>query len=160
MLRGRGWDETTAKPDSLVIFVSFIGRYGDAFHELLRLGSIAVALPVNTASCERSFSALRHIKTWVRNSISNGILADLVMSPSWPLSVNAPCPSVMRSLMHLLMLSKTDVLHWFNMCQFMQSYWILKTSFHFPAMWCGAELWCTWIIIIIDEVCYNIQTIV
>lgn len=36
-----------------------------------RLGVIAISLPVSTASCERSFSALRHIKTWVRNLISN-----------------------------------------------------------------------------------------
>jgi len=70
---------TSAKPDSLVTFVSFIGRYGDAFHELHRLGKIAVALPVSTASCERSFSALRHIKTWVRNSMSNGRLSNVAV---------------------------------------------------------------------------------
>ena len=72
-------DGTSAKPDSLVTFVSFIGRYGDAFHELHRLGKIAVALPVSTASCERSFSALRHIKTWVRNSMSNGRLSNVAV---------------------------------------------------------------------------------
>lgn len=69
----------SAKPDSLVTFVSFIGRYGDAFHELHRLGKIAVALPVSTASCERSFSALRHIKTWVRNAMSNGRLSNVAV---------------------------------------------------------------------------------
>ena len=53
--------------------------YGDAFHELHRLGKIAVALPVSTASCERSFSALRHIKTWVRNSMSNGRLSNVAV---------------------------------------------------------------------------------
>jgi len=87
-LESKVGDGTSAKSDSLVTFVSFIGRYGDAFHELHRLGKIAVALPVSTASCERSFSALRHIKTWVRNSMSNGRLS---MSPSRPLSVNASC---------------------------------------------------------------------
>ena len=65
-------DGTSAKPESLVTVVSFIGRYDDAFHELHRLGKIAVALPVSAASCERSFSALRHIKIWVRNSMSKG----------------------------------------------------------------------------------------
>lgn len=59
------------RPNTLVEFISHIERYGDAFAELHRLGVIAISLPVSTASCERSFSALRHIKTWVRNSISN-----------------------------------------------------------------------------------------
>lgn len=59
--------------------MSFIGRYDDAFHELHRLGKIAVALPVSTSSCERSFSALRHIKIWVRNSMSNGRLSNVAV---------------------------------------------------------------------------------
>ena len=54
-------------PDSLVTFVTYISRYSEAFYELCRLGRIS--LPVSTASCERSFSALRQIKTWVRNSV-------------------------------------------------------------------------------------------
>ena len=62
-LESKVGDGTSAKPDSLVTCVFFIGRYGDAFHELHRLGKIAVALPVSTASCEHSFSAQRHIKT-------------------------------------------------------------------------------------------------
>jgi hypothetical protein len=63
-----------SKPTTLVSFMSYLGRYKEAFPELYRLGTIAIALPVSTASCERSFSALRHIKTWVRNSISNNKL--------------------------------------------------------------------------------------
>jgi hypothetical protein len=78
-LESKVGDGTSAKPDSLVTFVSSIGRYGDAFHELHRLGKRAVALPVSTASCERSFSALRHIKTWVRNSMSNGRLSNVTV---------------------------------------------------------------------------------
>jgi len=38
----------------------------EAFPELFRLGNIAVSLPVSAASCKRSFSCLRHVKTWVR----------------------------------------------------------------------------------------------
>ena len=44
-------------PSSLVAFVSYIGQYGEAFHELYRLGRVAVSLPISTASCERTFSA-------------------------------------------------------------------------------------------------------
>jgi len=61
----------TDRPTTLVGFVSHIEQFRAAFPELYRLGTIAVCLPVSTASCERSFSALRHIKTWVRNSMSN-----------------------------------------------------------------------------------------
>jgi hypothetical protein len=78
-LESKVGDGTSAKPDSLVTFVSFTGRYGDAFHELRRLGKIAVAPPVSTASCERSFSPLRHIKTWVRNSMSNVRLSNVAV---------------------------------------------------------------------------------
>jgi hypothetical protein len=67
------------KPITLVSFVSHIGRYKEAFPELYRLGVIAISLPVSTASCERSFSVLRHIKTWVRNSISNDRLDNVAI---------------------------------------------------------------------------------
>jgi len=59
------------RPQTLLSFVSYIQRYKEAFPELYTLGVISICLPVSTATCERSFSALRHIKTWVRNSISN-----------------------------------------------------------------------------------------
>jgi len=64
-------------PASLLDFVTYLARYGEAFHELYRLGRIAISLPVSTASCERSFSALRQIKTWVRNSISDSRLCNV-----------------------------------------------------------------------------------
>ena len=67
-------------PSSLVGFVAYVARYAEAFHELYRLGRIAVALPVSTASCERSFSAsLRQIKTWVRNTISDSKLCSVAV---------------------------------------------------------------------------------
>jgi len=54
------------RPTTLLAFISHIERYGDAFAELHMLGVIAIPLPVSTASCERSFSALRHIKIWMK----------------------------------------------------------------------------------------------
>jgi len=66
-------------PSSLVAFVSYIAQYGEAFHELYRLGRIAVSLPVSTASCERTFSAMQHIKTWARNSMSDSRLSHLAV---------------------------------------------------------------------------------
>ena len=67
------------KPATLVSFVSCLSRYKDAFPEVYRLGNIAISLPVSTAACERSFSELRHIKTWVRNSISHEKLRNVSM---------------------------------------------------------------------------------
>jgi len=41
------------------------------------LGRIALCLAVSTATCERSFSALRQIKTYVRNSMSDSKLCNV-----------------------------------------------------------------------------------
>ncbi|KAF3859978.1 hypothetical protein F7725_000233, partial [Dissostichus mawsoni] len=41
--------------------------------------SIYLTLPVTTCSCERSFSALRRLKTWLRSSIGNDRLSGLAM---------------------------------------------------------------------------------
>ena len=56
-------------PSSLVGFVAYIARYGEAFHELYRLGRIAMALPVSTASCERSFSALTNKNMGAKHNV-------------------------------------------------------------------------------------------
>ncbi|XP_035272635.1 52 kDa repressor of the inhibitor of the protein kinase-like [Anguilla anguilla] len=41
--------------------------------------SIYLTLPVTTCSCERSFSALRQLKTWLRSSMGNERLSGLAM---------------------------------------------------------------------------------
>ena len=41
--------------------------------------SIYLTLPVTTCSCERSFSALRRLKTWLRSSMGNERLSGLAM---------------------------------------------------------------------------------
>ena len=41
--------------------------------------TVAVVLPVSTASCERSFSFLRQIKTYVRNSMADERLSYLAV---------------------------------------------------------------------------------
>lgn len=50
-------------PTTLMEFTQFLDPYQDVFYELFRLCKIAVVLPVSSASCERSFSSLRLIKT-------------------------------------------------------------------------------------------------
>ena len=98
-----GTDSTTlhCKPTTLIGFVACLARYGEAFHELCRLGRIAIALPVSTASCERSFSALRHIKTWVRNSTSNTRLANLsLLATERERTLSLSCEKVVDAFAH------------------------------------------------------------
>lgn len=48
---------------SLLCLAHFLEPYKLAFHEIFRLVKIALVLPVSSAACERSFSALKLIKT-------------------------------------------------------------------------------------------------
>jgi hypothetical protein len=64
-------------PRSLLELTCLLQPYQDAFHELYRLCQIAVTIPVSSAECERSFSALKRIKTYLRNSMSDSRLSNL-----------------------------------------------------------------------------------
>ncbi|KAK0138888.1 hypothetical protein N1851_024561 [Merluccius polli] len=55
----------------------FIEPYKDVFFELFRLCKIAVAIPVSSASCERSFSTLKRVKTCLRSTITDERLSNL-----------------------------------------------------------------------------------
>uniref|UniRef100_A0A4W5JYP4 HAT C-terminal dimerisation domain-containing protein n=1 Tax=Hucho hucho TaxID=62062 RepID=A0A4W5JYP4_9TELE len=47
------------------------------FFELFKLCKIAVSIPVSTASCELSFSALKLVKTYLRSTMSDDRLSNL-----------------------------------------------------------------------------------
>nr|XP_054755533.1 zinc finger MYM-type protein 1-like [Lytechinus pictus] len=64
-------------PQTLPEFVNLIQPFGEAFREIYRLARIAVVLPVTSSACERSFSALKLIKTFLRNSMGNARLSNL-----------------------------------------------------------------------------------
>ena len=51
----------------------------DAFPELVKLVRIAMTIAVNTAHCERSFSALKRIKTYLRSTMCEQRLTDLAI---------------------------------------------------------------------------------
>ncbi|XP_038062619.1 zinc finger MYM-type protein 1-like [Patiria miniata] len=68
-----------AVPKSMQGLVNFLEPYQNAFFELYRLSKIAAIIPVTSASCERSFSAMKLIKTYLRNSMGNERLGDLGM---------------------------------------------------------------------------------
>lgn len=53
--------------------------YKDAFQDLYKLVCIAVTLPVTSAACERSFSCLKLVKTYLRNSSGNDRTSNLAV---------------------------------------------------------------------------------
>ena len=49
------------------------------FTEVMQLVKLILSLPISAASSERSFSALRRIRTWVRNRMTQGRLTHLAL---------------------------------------------------------------------------------
>lgn len=64
---------------SIKEFLIEIIPYKRAFNAIYRLLLIAVTLPVTSASCERSFSKMKIVKTYLRNSMSNERLTNLAL---------------------------------------------------------------------------------
>jgi len=62
---------------SLIEFVVFLEPFKDVFHELFRLCKIAIVTPVSSAACERSFSALKLIKSHLRTTMGDERLSHL-----------------------------------------------------------------------------------
>uniref|UniRef100_A0A667WWJ6 DUF4371 domain-containing protein n=1 Tax=Myripristis murdjan TaxID=586833 RepID=A0A667WWJ6_9TELE len=62
---------------SLLEFTEFLEPFKEVFYELFRLCKTALVLPVSTAACERSFSALKLIKNHLRTTMNNERLSDL-----------------------------------------------------------------------------------
>ena len=59
----------------------------DDYPELTKLVKIAMTICVSTAECERSFSALKRIKTHLRSTMTETRLADLAtISIEWELA--------------------------------------------------------------------------
>ncbi|XP_032420056.1 uncharacterized protein LOC116720753 [Xiphophorus hellerii] len=65
------------RPSTLLDLVVFLEPYKEFFHELFRLCKISVVIPVSTASCERSFSALKLIKNHLRTTMADDRLSHL-----------------------------------------------------------------------------------
>ncbi len=62
---------------SLLEFTIFFEPFKEVFYQLFCLCCIAVALPVSSASCERSFSALKLIKTHLHTTMTDDRLSNL-----------------------------------------------------------------------------------
>lgn len=62
---------------SLLDLARFLQPYSVAFQELYRLLVIALVLPVSTASCERSFSTMKLVKTDLRSTMCDDRLSNI-----------------------------------------------------------------------------------
>ncbi len=71
-------------------FTRFLEPFKEVFFELFRLKKIAVVLLVSSASCERSFSTLKLIKTHLRSTISDSRLSNLAV-----LSIVSECSNAL-----------------------------------------------------------------
>ena len=68
-----------------------------AFPSLLKLLQITQTIPVSTAECQRSFSALKRIKTYLRSTMSNDRLSNLaILSIEKDLSKNISLEEVVE----------------------------------------------------------------
>lgn len=50
---------------------------GKVFPNFCKMFQVAVTLPVSTATCERSFSTMRRIKTWLRTCMNQDRFSNL-----------------------------------------------------------------------------------
>jgi len=70
-------ERTEQRLSSMLELAQFLEPYNIAFAEAYRLLCIALVLPVTSAACERSFSALKLIKTYLRSSMCDSRLSNL-----------------------------------------------------------------------------------
>ena len=62
-----------------IVVLKELSPLKDAFPTLFRLIQTALTICVSTASCERTFSALKRIKTYLRSSMQEERLVDLAV---------------------------------------------------------------------------------
>ena len=70
------------KPDlfgSQLLLLKFVMRYCDAFNLVAKVISIALTIPASSSSAERSFSALKRIKTFLRSTMTNERLSNIAL---------------------------------------------------------------------------------
>jgi len=51
--------------------------YEIAFSEMYTLCCIVITIPVSSAACERTFSCMKRVKNYLRNSMNNDLMSNL-----------------------------------------------------------------------------------
>lgn len=65
------------KITDVFIFHAFLCEYQIAFTEMFKLCSISITIPISSSACERTFSCLKRIKSYLRNSLLDNNLSNL-----------------------------------------------------------------------------------
>lgn len=61
--------KTNLKIKDVFQFHNFLKEYEIGFSETYKLCSIAIIIPVSSAACERIFSCMKRVKSYLRNSL-------------------------------------------------------------------------------------------
>jgi hypothetical protein len=64
---------------NLMNFVDLLEKYKIVFNETYKMAIISITIPVSSAGCERTFSCLRRLKTYMRNKMTDERLSNLSM---------------------------------------------------------------------------------
>lgn len=67
------------KVDDVIEFLKELIPYSTAFPQTVSMVKNAMTMPISQVTCERSFSKLRRIKNYLRNSMSDARLSDLTL---------------------------------------------------------------------------------
>jgi hypothetical protein len=97
------YEETVkTKVANIMDFIDILIKYDLVFPETLKLAVIVVTIPVSSAACERTFSSLKRIKTYLRNRMTDERLGHLAI-------INIECAAVKR-------LETTKIVDEFDAC--------------------------------------------
>ena len=72
-------DPEFVHPKCLSDLINMLTPYRMAVPALLEIATIAITIPVGTAGCERVFSVMRRVKTWLRCQTTDDRLSDLAI---------------------------------------------------------------------------------
>ena len=64
-------------PSNIVELTKIIEPFKEVFNELFKLCKGTIAIPVSTATCERSISTLRLVKTYLKSTMDDVQLSNL-----------------------------------------------------------------------------------
>jgi hypothetical protein len=67
------------KIDDVIQFLKELIPYSTAFPQTILMVKNAMTMPVSQVTCERSFSKMKIIKNYLRNSMSDARLSDLTV---------------------------------------------------------------------------------
>jgi hypothetical protein len=72
-------EQDSSKLFTMLELACFLQPYKLAFHQVYRLLNIALVLPVTSAACERSFSAMKLIKSYLRSTMCDTRLSNIAV---------------------------------------------------------------------------------